>query len=430
MTLPAEAFLSSGGWQRYHKDHALRFFLLHNFLEEAGGQVGEYAAAASALHRVAAMSGAEIIAHGSSFFWYHVEGLYDCVTKGEPLPDDRLAFFLGQLFDSYFSLLEDGDSVTVAANEVILPCLGLSIPVGSQDCRVQRLDADRVGVTYDDVELTLEIASPGEHRLPHIEITPTAQLLFGVDSLLNDALASKELAKSAKDQSHELAEMLRQALDLIRVADEGLADRMASLVRWYFPIKTPDKRQVHNSFSIASLSGAIFLSESYSALPLAEATVHEFYHNELWLAMRVENHILGPRKETLYSPWREDARPLLGLYHGLYVFTGLLDFFAMGEREPTLRAHHEHFQKRRRRIYHQVRIGLAQVPFELLDERGREFIESLSEIVQRHGDELGAATDDAPNSLQDHWLKWAERYPELVSAATPPNGVAHQEAVP
>jgi hypothetical protein len=430
--LPGTAHFRSGDLlQRYQQDRALRFFLLHGTLQEADGAIADTVAASSALATIGTKNGAELLAHGSSFFWYHVEGLYECTTLGEEIPEQRLSLFLTQLLDSYYPLLEDGDSIAVSAvDEVVLPCLGVRFPVGGAPCTVQRLDAGRVGVAWGGEELAIEIESPGDYRLSGLQVTPGARLLLGVDSLLIDALASQELAKLSDERNQELAESLAQSLDLIRTADPSVGQQMDSQIWWYFPITTPDRGNVHNSFTIASLHGAIFLSESYGLLPLAEAMVHEYYHNELWMAMRVETHITAPRREVLYSPWREDARPLVGLYHALYVFTGLLEFFDGASRVPALRRHHEHFRVRRWKVFHQLRTGLAQVPFDEFGERGREFISALGEIIERHGKELGVAAQAVPEEQKRHWLKWTERYPELAGMATPPAGVRHLETVP
>lgn len=425
MLLPGTTFINSGGLQRFHLDRALKFFLLKSALDEDGTERGRIASESSALQTVSGRSGADIVTLGSSFFWFYADRLYDCVTRGEPIQLHHLRLFLTQLFDCFFPLLQDADSVvlTGAPPDIVLPCLGVRVRTSGQDCRLTRLSSDRLGLAGEGLDLTIDLHSPGEHRLPGISLTPTAQLLFGIDSLVEDALASQSMADLSPEASRELAEMLRQALELIRAADGTLTKHLESIIKWYFPIKTQDKRHVHNSFTVASLQGVIFLSESYSFLSLAEAVVHEFYHNELWIAMAVDKHLRNPSEEILYSPWRKDARPLLGLYHGIYVFTGLLEFFAAGEQAPSLREHHEHFRSRRRSIFHQLRTALAQVRAEDLEPKGREFIASLAEIVQRHGEELGAASHKVPEAQRAHWLEWSSRYPELSQMATPPAGV-------
>jgi hypothetical protein len=429
--LPGTAFLNSGGMQRYHLDRALKFFLLKSSLDESTGEVGRMVADSPALQTVAARSGADIVGLGSTFFWFYVELLYDRAKQEEPFPTGHFHLFMTQLFDCFYPLLQDADSVvlTGATPDIVLPCLGIRVRTGGRDFRMTRLSSRRIGIAGEGLDLTIELDAPGEYGLPVIALSPTARLLFGIDSLVEDAMANQSIADLSGEEGREFAALLVQALDLIRVADRDVARQIDAIIKWYFPIKTHDKRQVHNSFSVASLHGAIFLSESYSFLPLAEALVHEFYHNELWMAMMVDKHLRNESAETLYSPWRKDARPLLGLYHGIYVFTGLLEFFTAGAREPALREHHSHFHARRCSIFHQLRTALAQVRSEDLEPAGRELIGSLSAIVGRHGEELGAMAVAVPDWQRTHWLEWSARYPDLSRLATPPIGVERFEVL-
>ena len=76
-------------------------------------------------------SGSDVVAQGSSFFWYYVSSLYENASRGGPLPSGHLRLFLTQLFDSFFPLLADADSVP--SPDVVLPCLGLRVRTGGQD---------------------------------------------------------------------------------------------------------------------------------------------------------------------------------------------------------------------------------------------------------------------------------------------------------
>jgi|GEM_PF-2742740 hypothetical protein len=420
--LPGTQFVQSGGRGQYHKDLVLRFYLLVSALEEDEGPVGQLAERSTALQTVARHRGSTVVESSSSFFWYHVDNLYESLDLGVAVTIQQLQLFLAQLLDSFYPLLEERDQVCLGAftGELILPCLGLRIPVASEDLRVSRLDSQHLQVEGIDPILKIQLDSPGPHRLPVARLSDSARLLFGVDSLLSDALASKKIAHLTKAETQLYVGMLQRSLEVVTEIDPVLADHLQSVVRWYFPIETPDKGNIHNSFTIASLSGAVFLSESYTLLPLLEALVHEFYHNELWMAMRVEKHLRDAPEENLYSPWRKDARPLIGLYHGAYVFTGLLDFFATAEQVPSLGNSHQHFRARRIAIYYQVRTALEQFPFDKMEERGREYVEALSQIVRSHGESLGADQHAVPDIQQKHWLDWKALYPDFSLTAKPP----------
>src|ERR1044071_1356879 len=166
--LPGAVFLDAGGQQRYQVDRVLRFFLLKSFLDESTGEIGRIASESSALQAVGARSGADIVARGSSFFWYYVDILYECVTRGEAIPQERFRLFLVQLFDSFFPVLGDSDAVALAGPppDVVMPCLGLRVRTSDQELRLARLAARRIGIAGETLDLAIDLDSPGEHRLP------------------------------------------------------------------------------------------------------------------------------------------------------------------------------------------------------------------------------------------------------------------------
>lgn len=422
--MPAAEFIHSGGLEHFHRNHALRFFLTVEQLMKAGGEASELVTMSTALERVASRSAGDLVKHGSSFFWYHLDRLYLLVEDGDPVPEHAVSMFLAHLFDSFHPTLEETDAVRLAGLEsdehVVLPCLGLRLPAKADHLTLSKLTGDRIGIK-DGPEIGTR--SPGQYTLPSVQVTPTAQVLFEVDALIGDTIASQRLADLSNEERRMFGQMLSDSLDMIRTVDHELSARLESLVRWYFPIQTPDKRRVHNSFTISSLSGAMFLSEAYELIQLVEAMVHEYYHNELWVAMRVEPHLADSGEENLYSPWREDARPLTGLYHGTYVFTGLMEFFAVAQKEPSLVEHRPHFEAMRRKCYYQVRTALAQFPLDDLEPRGLEYVEKLREIAEEHGREIRASGEGIPEVQLQHWERWSKRYPGLSGTATPPTAV-------
>lgn len=422
--LPGAAFLQSGGYDRYRRDRALRFFLLKSFLDEAGGEAGRLARQSTALQTAGARTAAQIVENGSSFFWFYADLLYQAFSRGQPIPEHHLQLFLVQLMDCLFSVLEDSDSVVITDSiaDVVLPVLGVRVRGTAGAKHLVRRSAGELELVGERETLTIDLRVPGDHTLPGLSLRRGARLLTGIESLLDDALAQQQIADLSADGLTEFGHLLNEALDLIERMDPTLAEQIHGIVKWYFPIQTPDKRHVHNSFTIAGLNGAAFLSESYSFLPLAEALVHEYYHTELWMAMKVDKHLADSGEEVLYSPWRPDARPLQGLYHAVYVFTGLLEFYLAGERQPDEKNHHAHFRARRRAIYHQLRTGLQQIRRGDLRPPAADCVAGLSEIVQRHGEELGLTDNPVPDKQRRHWHQWTTQYPHLRERAVCPLG--------
>lgn len=421
--MPAAEILRNGGVERYQRDSALRFYMLKQALDDMDDDAGQLAARSSALHCLAERKASDIVNHGSSFFWYYVTTLWEALQRGEPLAPGPVRLLLVQILDSFASVLKDSASIALGAyeGEVVLPCRRLRFAVAGHDVQILQVSADELRVDGGAIPLSIRADAPEpDQRLSGIDVSSNARLLLSVDWLLTDATTRQKIAHLSSEELATFHRMLVASLEMVRTADVETAADIDSLIRWYFPIQTLDKRNVHNSFTISHLSGAIFLSESYGLLPLVEALVHEYLHNELWLAMRIERHLRPVVDQTYYAPWRDDARPVSGLYHGTYVFTGLLEFFAAAERSPVLRDHHAHFNARRRRILHQVRTALLQYRAEDLEPPGRAVLDSLSEIVQRHADDLEIDRDPLPDIQAKHWHEWTLRHPELASTAVPP----------
>jgi HEXXH motif-containing protein len=244
--------------------------------------------------------------------------------------------------------------------------------------------------------------------------------LLSIDSLLPDQVLDQKLARLSDEEAATLGQEIERALHLIETADPVLLQKISSSIHWYFPIQTPDSRRVHNSLTVSILHGAIFLSQHYSYLPLAEALVHEYYHNELWILMTANKYIQMPDPPRFYSPWRLDPRPLMGLYHAIYVFTGLLKFYALADANPELGKYRSHFQSRLPAIYFQLRTGGAQVDPEGLEERGRQLFKAMIGILNEYGERLGLSATPVPPQQMNHWSEWRMRNPEIARCAISP----------
>lgn len=79
--------------------------------------------------------------------------------------------------------------------------------------------------------------------------------------------------------------------------------------------------------SSASSVGAICLTPPASPAVLAETVVHELQHSKLNALFDLVA-LQEPRANPLcYAPWRRDPRPLSGLLHGIYAFTGVAEYW-------------------------------------------------------------------------------------------------------
>jgi HEXXH motif-containing protein len=420
MSQRVETLLREGRQAAHDRLKVLKYVMLADDLRERGG-----AAAAAAqqledeLAPLADLSLEDLAASGTPFFWLNIHRLYDRRHEDAAALAPVCDFLAAQAFDSYFGGLPRDASLALrgTGRDHLLPRLGLRVPAQAAGVRLRKLGEETVAVETGGARTTLELPElPAEWRLPVLPIAGEPSLLLRVASLeLCDAEYLPLLAPDTP-LAAALAAVLGSSLAVIRLVDAGVADRMRSLIGFYVPLATPEPKN-HHSFSLSRQIGVIYLSEAYHDLRLAEALIHEYHHNELYLLMEVEPLLEERPGELFYSPWRADPRPLTGLLHALHVFTGVVDFYRRAEAVGALRAHHEEFRARRRELCPQLRLGLLQVPQERLTALGREVVAGMAQELAEHEADLGTPGPELPTPLQEHLRTWRQSHPAL--AATP-----------
>lgn len=99
-------------------------------------------------------------------------------------------------------------------------------------------------------------------------------------------------------------------------------------------VVVPMRRPAHGAPSSSSnaVPGAIWVTDDEHPAILAEQIVHECTHTLLFLLQEhdplidPEVHADGWGPPLVYSPWRDDPRPIAGLLHGAVVFTRVAFF--------------------------------------------------------------------------------------------------------
>ena len=126
-------------------------------------------------------------------------------------------------------------------------------------------------------------------------------------------------------------QVLERSLDLIR-AVEPILGTVSGLCR-SLHVLAAGGSGYDNSYSDPRLPFSIFVScpmskEANGAERLAENIVHEALHLQLSLIEIVEPLIDKSQEgENIFSPWKDERRPVHGVLHGLYVFGNLRYFW-------------------------------------------------------------------------------------------------------
>lgn len=417
MTLPGTRLLSEGLLSEVRNTLMLKLFVIADRLTEGSASSLELEASSTVLQTVRNLKGRELWENATAFLWYSVHCIYEQLDRPTQLTPLVWRVFLCQVFDSFFCQLQNGDTIhfhAVNSAPVVLPRLAIAVHDLDQVHSVSRMSNGEIRVDDAERSINIRLNRPGHRSLVKVSLPNGAHVLTSARSLLPfDEEAERKVARLTDKELPHFIDHLLKALELITLADAKVGNEIESTIKWYWPIYTPDKRMVHNSFSINPLHGAIFLSEHYSYLAMAEAMVHEFYHNQLSLLMTVDQYFNQPDQPTLYSPWRKDPRPLFGLYHGIYVFTGLLEYYQSGREEPKLAKYHDYFRIRQEEIYFQLRTAITQVPKRRLRQPGEIVFEELCTIVKRRGQLLGLQDAALPKSQLIHSQEWMSANPGL-----------------
>jgi HEXXH motif-containing protein len=164
---------------------------------------------------------------------------------------------------------------------------------------------------------------------PHADVEPAyLPLRGGVQLALfdNNPLAAVPLHPERAGNAWDLGghapalwcARLNEALALVERFLPALYAEFAWLLRVIVPVGAHD--ELHASCSYEDALGAIYLTLHPSPLKLAEALVHEFQHNKLHAALRLDPLLHNARTSRYRSPLRPDARPLAGLLMAVHAF--------------------------------------------------------------------------------------------------------------
>jgi HEXXH motif-containing protein len=211
---------------------------------------------------------------------------------------------------------------------------------------------------------------------------------------------------------------LEKAWKLVESADPLLADEIRFFLRAIVPLVNPPGR-IHTSSSFSELPGIAFLSWSADPIVLAELLVHEYHHSKLNAILAYTDLFeIAPQEPGFYSPWKDSPRPLYGLLHGIYSFTGVARFLLAAQSKASLKmtaVELEILQSRILRTILQLQLALESLtPCAAFTSTGKELLAALS--LEIHGFQevpLGISQESrisVERAVQDHRSRWRERF--------------------
>jgi HEXXH motif-containing protein len=128
----------------------------------------------------------------------------------------------------------------------------------------------------------------------------------------------------------EVASKVTNAITILELI-EPVGVFIRQIVKSIQILKAGDE-EIDVSYSHPDIPFSIFFSVCQpttiiSDLRVAESILHEAMHLKLTLIENFCPLVEIGSKETYYSPWRDEQRPIRGVLHGLFVFRAIADFY-------------------------------------------------------------------------------------------------------
>lgn len=160
--------------------------------------------------------------------------------------------------------------------------------------------------------------------------------------------------------------ILNKSLSIINDFNPSFLKLIIYLYKDLVPCYPPtEKSYPSGTCSFAPYS--VFYAHSDNPYKIAELLIHESHHAILNLISHKNNffdeqtHSSGWEKMNYYSPWRDEPRPIMGIVHGLYVFSAILIFWSHCLEKDFQEDIIKFAKSRFKTIYKQLQLGLISI---------------------------------------------------------------------
>lgn len=187
---------------------------------------------------------------------------------------------------------------------------------------------------------------------------------------------------------------------------------ISTLIRTVHVINSPYPDR-HMSCTSDQFFGSILLSRGNEFL-IAEALVHEYSHNILNMIIKSGDIFDGPAPmdEIYYSPWREDARHISGVFHAVFVFTNVSQLLEkLSQKYP---ANHYLMERKLDNLF-RLELGIEVLKeFNFSKSLAQIFVKELAveiSLLKRNYAEYDRSV--LIESQKSHLRKWSQNHPKL-----------------
>lgn len=153
------------------------------------------------------------------------------------------------------------------------------------------------------------------------------------------------------DSIASILSVIDRAINFVSITDVYNSKYFSGTNNFFVPLIPPDGALPSSSNS--SIDTMFWHSITDNPLLMAEIIVHELSHQKLFRFQDIDP-LIDPNFHgsawdscTIYSPWRDDPRPINGVFHGFVVFTEACNFWFNLINSGRLSPIEENLSKRR-----------------------------------------------------------------------------------
>jgi HEXXH motif-containing protein len=216
--------------------------------------------------------------------------------------------------------------VAAVDGRVVLPSLGAAIVSGG--AATVRVDDEGVHVGPVKVPESPSHDAPGWLGLRRVRMGSLDIVIDDLDPFRMPN--APDLA--GRDAAEPWPDALRQVWALLEKHHPGVAAEIAAAVSVIVPRSRPSSGVA--STTSPDAFGAIAMSVPPTPVTGAETLVHEMQHVKLGALLDIVTMTI-PDDKGYYAPWRDDPRPLGGLFQGAYAYLGVTGFWRRQCGVPT-----------------------------------------------------------------------------------------------
>jgi len=222
------------------------------------------------------------------------------------------------------------------------------------------LDALCVGINSSGLEVKV-----GFSRLPSSTKFPLYIDLHS-EASCSSFPGREQLSRVSGEEEEMLLkqiQVIEKALDYIGLVDHSISHYFKEVSNYFVPLIGPEGALPSSSNS--SVDTMFWYSATHQPLLMAEMIIHELSHQRLF-RLQDTDPLLDPEVHgtgwdicEIYSPWRDDPRPVNGVFHGFVVFTEAAKFWMSLINQGRLQLEDLDISKRRMTML-ALQLDLAQ----------------------------------------------------------------------